>query len=183
MSASRFASHLHPPPATSAITTSLDSGLNRVAPAADSELKTRPPVSEKEQKNKQQYRQQRPHSSERHCKSVYVECDADIEESLDKFGQPYFTAKRSSSAERELAGVSARDEFGHPPFVPREPCETPLSHSSSSHVNAIDEFGSPCFISNPQPSKAKPHTSKDLFGAQPFLPSTDAFGSTPFVTS
>ena len=179
-------SHLHPPPAVAAMASSLDSGLNKFGPS-DREAPVGPPASRDLEQQQQiiQRQQQRARSSELKCKSVYVEHDGDKEENLDQFGQPYFTPQKLPAVVHHLAN---RDEFGHTPFVARDDCSSPLSSNSSSQGRCvIDEFGTPHFASRSTSKQSNTsgntRATKDIFGAQPFVPSTDAFGATPFVTS
>ena len=182
LTVSPFLSHLQTPQ-TAAITTSLDSGLNKFAPP-NGDRPTHLMASQLEhqqQLHRQQHQQnqQRRHSSEIHFKPVSEHDAADGREGLDQFGQPYFTTSKSACAERPLASDSGRDKFGHTPFVPQRDCSSPISVSSSRHS---DEFGALPLTSSPKPSSAKSQAPRDIFGAQPFIPSTDAFGSTPFLT-
>ena len=183
-------SHLQPPQCGSAaMATSLDSGLNRFGPAGR-EKPVAPLTSRdlEQQQIIQRQQHQRARSAEQKCKSVYGELDRDKTEKLDQFGQPYFATNKPASVLHCSAGESKRDEFGHTPFVTLSNRSSPLSHSRSSNhpdsSDAVDEFGA-LRLSTSQHSSSSDtsRAPRDVFGAQPFIPSTDAFGDTPFVTS
>ena len=175
--------------------TSLDSGLNKFGPTGR-EMPVHSPASrdlEQHQQILQRQQHQRARSSELKCKSVYGEIDGDKAENLDKFGQPYFTPQKPTTALHRSVGESNRDEFGHTPFVTpsNRGHGSPLVHNcSNNHPDgreSVDEFGAPRFThsttSQQSSSSGSSQTPRDVFGAQPFIPSTDAFGATPFVTS
>ena len=184
-------SHLQPPQCGSAaMATSLDSGLNRFCPAGR-EKPVAPLTSrdlEQQQQIIQRQQHQRARSSEQKCKSVYGELDGDKVKKLDQFGQPCFTTNKPDRVLHRSAGGSKRDAFGHTPFVTLSNRSSPVSHSrSSNHLDssdAVDEFSALRLSTSQQSSSSvTSQAPRDVFGAQPFIPSTDAFGDTPFVTS
>ena len=186
-------SHLQPPPGRAgAMATSLDSGLNKFGPAGR-EKPVYPLTSrdlEQEEHIIQRQQHQRARRSEQKCKSVYGELNKDETETLDQFGQPYFTTQKPAIVLCHSHGKSNKDKFGHTPFVTPSNHSTPLSQSRSSNHpdgrDTVDKFGAPWFTpssgASQQPS-ASGSSSQDMFGAQPFIPSTDPFGATPFMSS
>ena len=99
---------------------------------------------------------------------------------LDKFGQPYFTPQ---GAVTRRSGEPTRDEFGHTPFAAASQGRTPVTGHSHSD-DTVDEFGAPRFTPRSTSQQSNSSRSRqDMFGARPFVQSTDAFGATPFVTS
>lgn len=188
--------HLYPPSVSAAIATSLDSGLNqfhntsRVTSASSGSVtKTRPITKDLEQQQHIIHRQQqRSRNSDIKCKSVYFDLDeSSPTPPLDQFGQPYFTPQKPSVTH---SNSIARDEFGLTPFLSsQERHHTPITGGPNHFPDSgmIDEFGAPHFTSRSTSQQSNvssdSRSTPDLFGARPFVQSTDAFGATPFVTT
>ena len=203
---SHVPSHLLPPSAPAAMATSLDSGLNlaprSAQPARD--VMTRDLEQEQRVIHRQLQQQLRSRASDSKCKSVYMDLDEASHTPLDQFGQPYFTPQKPSSSQNTTttttvagggggggSGSTVRDEFGLTPFSASQehrrhsPITGGPGHFPDSGV--IDEFGAPRFASRSSSQQSsmssESRSTPDLFGARPFVQSTDAFGATPFVTS
>ena len=82
----------------------------------------------------------------------------------------------SSNGGGEEGGRGGREEGGR---SGRE--EVEVGGDRGNEESDIDEFGAPQFTVPTQTSQSRPN--QDIFGAIPFVQSTDAFGAVPFVTS
>ena len=106
----------------------------------------------------------------------------DTSETLDKFGQPYFTPQKPVS---RCSRPQTQDEFGQTPFDTSREQVTGGGHFLAD--GGVDEFGAPRFTSRTTSQQSSASTSsrtvRDVFGSRPFVQSTDAFGAAPFVTS